>query len=181
MVAKVMDTHGIEICESGSFAVQNDQYLLHTQNVLKTQREALLTKAKIRREYAYEVSNADITDKASTSLSKDSMPKSKFSAEMIQARTDADISLGTVNGYRSDIKFKSFKSLYEMMFALANAGVIDSSDEDKSKKSTKTAVVQSDGVYVRLLASMQALINSAISDHDSGAKLNVKLTDKTLE
>ena len=98
------------------------------------------------------------------------MPKSKFEAEMLQARTDADISLGTVNGFRSDIKFKSFKSLYEMMFALANAGVIDSSDEDANKNEGAVK-----GIYDRLLLSMLSLINAAVQDHDPQAK-TIKLT-----
>ncbi len=95
-----------------------------------------------------DTTNVSITGAMDVNNASGTIPPSKFHAEMIKARTEANIAINTTKGYLGDVFFKQAKVLQELTFSLANAGVISKDNVDASG-----------GIYEELATSIEKSLN----------------------
>ena len=89
----------------------------------------------------------EFTNDLNTAIANERPPLSTWEANMRKALKEDSIAGSTAKGYEADSYYKQYKSLQELMFALANAGVITEAD--------KTG----DNVYSRIISAMEKNMN----------------------
>lgn len=72
------------------------------------------------------------------------IPRTLYELQLLKSRSESDVANNTTKGYIGDTYYKTYRSLQELMFALANSGIIDSS---------------TDSVYTRIVDSMEKAMN----------------------
>ncbi|MEA2092219.1 MAG: hypothetical protein U9O83_07640, partial [Campylobacterota bacterium] len=80
------------------------------------------------------------------------LPPSRFHAEMMKARTEANIAINTSKGYLGDAFFKQAKILQELTFSLSTAGVINT---DNTTDSDDKPI----GIYADLAKALETTLN----------------------
>ena len=116
-----------------------------------------IAEAKLNLDYNKKVdpSNEDVLVNYSTiptSTALDStwldtkIPETNFELALLKARTEAQVATRTAEGYQADTYYKIYRSLQELMFALTNAGIISSEDDN--------------GIYGRIVTGMEEAMNA---------------------
>ncbi|MCF6330293.1 MAG: hypothetical protein L3I99_01940 [Sulfurimonas sp.] len=191
IIAKTKDIHGKIIDGSGIITVDLSNTNAHfyeqgirEQEELKREQEVKISTAtvdntiigghaataSILRDYGYSVtydvdgnpsfdSNNTNPDVLNTS---GIIPGSKFEADMMRQRVESNIGINTAKGYVSDVLYKQSKVLQELIFSLANSGVIDEAGGTEPAGNT---------IYGKLTASMEKSLNGMVSTF--GENLNV--------
>ena len=83
------------------------------------------------------------------------IPETNFELALLKARTEAQVATRTAEGYQADTYYKIYRSLQELMFALTNAGVIDSETEN--------------GIYSKIVAGMESAMNAQAGVWETGS------------
>ena len=90
------------------------------------------------------------------------VPGSEWEAAMLKSRTEADIGDNTAKGYQADTYYKIYRSLQELMFSLANAGVID-----------QDTASGTGSIYGKITGSMEDAMNAQANVWEGGASDNL--------
>ena len=128
--------HNVDIALAGIDAAKADVHLKVSQ---------------LSREFGKVISGDDVVDLTDiNSLVRAlpdaaNMPLSTWEANMVKSSVEKDIGSNTALGYEADTYYKTYRSLQELMFALANAGVIDS---------------ESSPVYAKITEGMERAMNA---------------------
>lgn len=93
-----------------------------------------------------------------------------YTMNMFRQLKENSIADATAKGYKADGAYKAYKSLQELLFALANAGV-EASDEDIIADSANNP-------YKKIMLSMETLINAHIAEWYGPNILDIELTIK---
>ena len=107
------------------------------------------TKAKVEREFGVKKDSEAlgyVYDTVGTPTTT-TVPKSNWEAAMYKANIEYSIGENTAKGYQADTYYKAYKSLQELMFALANAGVIE---DDEGVTYTNIAQGMSDAMNAQI-------------------------------
>jgi hypothetical protein len=75
-------------------------------------------------------------------------PATLLEAQLMKAATERDVSKRTSEGFEADTYYKVYRSLQELMFALANSGVVTDGTEE---------------IYTKIVSSMQKTMNAQLS------------------
>lgn len=129
------------------------------KEVASTRLDNALRQAKLMVEYNLDTTDAalgetlstykDFLTNLSTESAKDEwrqngIPQTLYELEIMSKRLEADVASNTATGYKADSLYKIYRSLQELMFALANSGTID---------------VEANGTYDRILDGMEKAMN----------------------
>ncbi len=95
--------------------------------------------------HAVNTSNLSAINASSTA---GDLPPSRFHAEMLKSRVEANVGIQTTKGYLGDAFYKQTKVLQELTFSLANAGVITKENTDDST-----------GVYAKIVKALEMSMN----------------------
>ncbi len=71
----------------------------------------------------------------------------KGTAEIARIEAEEDVAKNTAEGYKADSMFKIYTKLQELLFSLANSGLVEKGDED------------SDTIYRRIVTAMEQTMN----------------------
>lgn len=93
-----------------------------------------------------------------------------YTMNMFRQLKENSIADATAKGYKADGAYKAYKSLQELLFALANAGV-EASDED-------IIAGTANNPYKKIMLSMETLINAHIAEWYGPNILDIELTIK---
>jgi hypothetical protein len=85
------------------------------------------------------------------------MPTTRLQAELMKSTVERDVGKNTADGYKADSYYKTYRSLQELLFALANAGVVDNPDNANGDLG---------GIYGRIVEGMEDAMNSQIDVWD---------------
>ena len=184
-IAKVRDENGRNIDMNGNDIVDSSTSTLHWQKIKSMEQEVLksaqdvaaatkqaaileidrnIKKATLESEFGKDVVDTDgvvsYTTKATGTDGGDTasaLPTTKFEAEMLKTRVEANIAINTAKGYLADGFYKQAKVLQEMTFGLGNAGVI--TQDTTMENTTTTKTVDSTSIYARLATAQEKALN----------------------
>ena len=185
-IAKVRDENGRIIDMNGNDTVDSSTSTLHWQKIKSMEQEVLkstqdvavatkqaaileidrnIKKATLESEFGKDVVDTNgvvsyttketVVDAGSTSSV---LPKTRFEADMLKTRVEANIATNTAKGYLSDVFYKQAKVLQEMTFGLGNAGVITQDTTIDSNGADKAG-----SIYSRLATSQEQALNGMSS------------------
>lgn len=155
---------GFEAAEFATDKAEEDVQGAKWDNHIKQGKLAMELNLKPADMTEYEALTAykDIPTEVTSEWLNNSIPQSSFELQALKARLEGDVAKNTTIGYTADSFYKVYRSLQELMFTLANAGVIDKNDSGDAGS-----------VYSRILKSMEISMNGQLGVWGRNANIDL--------